>query len=278
VLHAPAALASSVGAYAPGRHDRRPELPAIDERLVVPESHTEMVGGVVYRTMGANPPHATQHARVARLFEDCLAAGYEVAVDMLTRASKKTDAAPDVSVFPEGPDPVTGARQLEEIAFEVLDTESLDHVTRKTRQLARRGVRRLFYLRVADRSVHEWQHASSEWLPLDAESEIRDRCFVVPIPVRAFVRRVLAHDTVARALVATGNPVIITAVNAARDEGVRDGRLEGVRTSLLRVAARRGLSLSDAQRERIAACTEIETLQTWIENAAVAESADDVFG
>ena len=36
--------------------------------------------------------------------------------------------------------------------------------------------------------------------------------------------------------------------------------------------------LSDAQRERIATCAEIETLQTWIENAAVAESADDVFG
>lgn len=181
----------------------------MDERLVEPESHTEIVGGVAYRTMGANPPHATQHARVARVFEDCLAPGYETAVDMLTRSSKKTDAAPDVSVFPEGPDPVTGGRQLEEIAFEVLDTESLDHVTNKTRRLAKRGVRRLFYLRVADHAVFEWQHTSGEWAVLDAESEIRDRCFIVPIPVRAFVRRVLAHDTVARALLATGNPVVM---------------------------------------------------------------------
>lgn len=42
------------------------DLPAVDARLVVPESHTEMVDGVVYQTMGANPPHATQHAQVAR--------------------------------------------------------------------------------------------------------------------------------------------------------------------------------------------------------------------
>ena len=41
VLHAPGALSSSVGAYAPGRHAPRPELTPIDERLVVPESHTE---------------------------------------------------------------------------------------------------------------------------------------------------------------------------------------------------------------------------------------------
>ena len=227
VLLAPGALSSSVGVYAPGRHDRRPELPAVDERLVAPEAHAEIVGGVVYQMMGANPPHATQHLQIARIFGDCLAPGYEAAVDMLTRATKKTDAAPDVSVFPEGPDPVTGARQLEEIAFEVLDTESLDHVTRKTRLLAKRGVRRLFYLHVADRSVHEWQHANGEWLPLDDDAEIRDRCFVVAMPVAALVDRLRADDTIARALVARRNPVIEAIRREERDEGHREGHREG---------------------------------------------------
>ena len=301
VLLAPGALSSSVGVYAPGRHDRRPELPAVDERLVAPEAHAEIVGGVVYQMMGANPPHATQHLQIARIFGDCLAPGYEAAVDMLTRATKKTDAAPDVSVFPEGPDVVTGGRKLEEIAFEVLDTETLDHVTRKTRRLARRGVRRIFALRVTDHAVFEWQHARREWEELAAESEIRDRCFVVPIPVRAFVRRVLAHETVARALLATGNPVIIAAVNAAREQGLRDGRTEGLRdgrteglrdghaeglrdgelkrarASVLLVLTARGMVPTDAQRERTESCTDLDTLTTWLERAVVAASPDGVF-
>ncbi len=58
-----------------------------------------------------------------------LASGYTVAVDMLTRADDDTDAAPDVSIFPSALDPSTGERQLEEIAFEVLDTERLSPTT-----------------------------------------------------------------------------------------------------------------------------------------------------
>ena len=228
--------------------------------------------------MGANPPHATQRFELASIFGECLAPGYKGAVDMLTRASKKTDAAPDVSVFPEVPAPVTGGRQLEEIAFEVLDNESLEHVTTKTRRLAKRGARRVFYLHVTDHTVFEWQHASGEWAALDAESEIRDRCFVVPIPVRAFVQRVLAHETVARALLATENPVIVQAVRDARTEGRRDGELQRARASVLRVFARRALFLTDAQRERVARCDDLATLEQSLDQAVDAASAEDVFG
>ena len=100
----------SHGAYALGQGQR---LLAVDDRLVAPESHAEIVDGRVYRTMGANPPHATQHAEVTHVFAGVLAQGFSVAVDMLTRADEESDAAPDVSIFPSAPDPTTGGRQIE---------------------------------------------------------------------------------------------------------------------------------------------------------------------
>ncbi len=212
MILAPGASGSG-SARAPGHGE---SLPAIDERLATPEGHDEVIDGVRYRTMGANPPHATQHVRVAHVFEGCLAPGYVAAVDMLTRSKKETDAAPDVSVFPEGTDPVTGGRRLEEIAFEVCDTEGDKHVTAKVRALAMRGVRRLFYIRVTDRAVHEWEHPSGSWARLADDAVIEDRCFRVPIPVGALVDRVLADDTVARALIAARNPVIEGAIEEGR--------------------------------------------------------------
>ncbi|MEZ4409175.1 MAG: Uma2 family endonuclease [Polyangiales bacterium] len=247
MILAPGASGSG-SARAPGRGE---SLPAVDERLATPEGHDEVVDGVRYRTMGANPPHATQHVRVAHVFEGCLAPGYVAAVDMLTRSKKETDAAPDVSVFPEGADPVTGGRRLEEIAFEVCDTEGDKHLTAKVRALAMRGVRRLFYIRVSDRAVHEWQRASGGWARLDDDAVIEDRCFRVPIPVRALVDRVLADNTVAKALIAAGNEVIVEAVREGREEGRREGREEG-RLALLALLAlqcsqKMGRSLTDEE-------------------------------
>ena len=224
-------------------------MPAVDDRLATPEGHDEVIDGVRYRTMGANPPHATQHVRVAHVFEGCLAPGYVAAVDMLTRSKKETDAAPDVSVFPEGADPVTGGRRLEEIAFEVCDTEGDKHVTAKVRALAMRGVRRLFYIRVSDRAVHEWEHPSGSWARLDDDAVIEDRCFRVPIPVAALVDQVLADDTVARALIAARNAVIVGAIEEGRAEGRREGREEGRIAMIERQCAQRlGRALTDDER------------------------------
>jgi Putative restriction endonuclease len=281
MLLAPGAATSSVPAYAPGRNAR---LPAVDERLVAPESHAEIVDGVVYETMGANPPHARQHTEVTHVFRGCLASGYEASVDMLTRADKKTDAAPDVSVYPSGTDPDTGGRLLEEIAFEVVDTESVEHVTKKTRKLAKRGVRRLFYVHVAQRAVFEWAHAEGEWKKLDDAAEIVDRCFSVPIPVRALVDRVLADDTVARALLAGGNRVLDAALRQQRAQGLRDGRAQGLQDGLakgrrdaLRMLAKvAGIALSSDDEARIDACNDVATLDRWIANGRSATTAAEL--
>jgi hypothetical protein len=142
-----------------------------------------------------------------------------MAVDMLTRADDDTDASPDVSIFPSALDPSTGGRQFEEIAFEALDTERLARTTGKVETFAARGVRRFFAVRIANRAVNEWDHARHGWTELDAQSEIIDRCF--RLPVRALVDRVLADDTVAKALLACRNRVIERELAACDDRGRR---------------------------------------------------------
>ena len=194
-----------------------------DDGLEVALHLAEIVDGVVYRTMGANPPHATQHAGVTHVFVGVLADGYAVAVDLLTRADEDSDAAPDVSIFPSAPDEKTGGRQLEEIAFEVLDTERLAHATDKVEKFAKRGVRRLFAVKVASRRVYEWDHAHHDWTELDAAGEIVDRCFRVPLPVAALLDRMLANDTVARALLAARNRVIEGAIAEREARGEARG-------------------------------------------------------
>ncbi|MFO0645054.1 MAG: Uma2 family endonuclease [Polyangiales bacterium] len=266
--------ASTHGAYAPANNAR---LPAVDERLVAPEAHAEILDGRVYRTMGANPPHATQHFDAAALFAGVLAEGYRGAVDMLTRADDDSDAAPDVSVFPSALDPRTGGRQLEEIAFEVLDTERLAHTTDKIEKFAKRGVRRLFAVKVASRKVYEWDHAHHDWTELDADAEITDRCFRVPLPVAALVDRVLADDTVAKALLASRNRVIERELAAREARGEARGEARAVAASILRVLARRAVSVDDQTRARVLDCDDRETLDAWLDRAVTATAARDLF-
>jgi Putative restriction endonuclease len=270
MVFAPGASTSSVPARAPGRDER---LPAVDDRLVAPEAHAEIVDGRVYRTMGANPPHATRHFEAAHVFAGVLAEGYAGAVDMLTRADEDSDAAPDVSIFPSAPDPKTGGRAIEEIAFEVLDTERLAHATDKVEKFAKRGVRRLFAVKVASRKVYEWDHAHHDWTELDADAEITDRCFRVPLPVAALLDRVLADDTVARALLASKNRVLETALHARETRGGLSAR----RLALRSVLAARGVTLAEGVAAHIEGCEDAATLDAWIARAATATAADDVF-
>lgn len=247
-LLAPGASASYAPARAPGRGE---SLPGVDDRLIAPEADAQVFDGVVIETMGAHPPHATRHFEVAHVFGGCLAAGYEGAVDMLTRIDRKNDLAPDVSVFPTERD-AGGGRKLEEISFEVCDSEDEAHVTAKARKFSARGVRRVFRVRVDTRSVAEWSPSKDGWEPLGEGAEIRDRCFVVPLPVRALVDRVLADDTVAKALVARRHPVIEAVRSEGREEGRRAGRDEGLR-AVNQFVRRLGRPLDDAELERLLA-------------------------
>jgi len=249
----------------------------VDDHLVEPETHTEMIDGVTCETPSATEAQAAHHVRAAHVLTACVSAGYKTAIALLTRADWNTDVAPDVSVFPSARDPKTGGRQLEELAFAVYDREREAYTTRKAAKLATRGVRRLFAVDVEAHGLHEWQHTTAAWRPLDVTAEIIDRCLRVPIPTRAFFDREAADDTVARAFLAAGNRVIERALaERERQSGLR-GRWHALAAAVLRVLERRGVALDDRARARVLACDDRDQLDAWLDRAVIAATAADVF-
>jgi hypothetical protein len=60
------------------------------------------------------------------------------------------------------------------------------------------------------------------------------------------------------------------------DRGIREGELKGKRETLLRQLARAGITLTEADRARIEACTDAATLDRWLDNVIGAKTATDV--
>src|SRR5690606_7803672 len=164
------------------------ELPAVDERLVAPESGYEIIDGRVVAVPPAREPHAERHAKLGALLEAAVVDDYNVAIDMLTRTSQYSDIAPDASVYPIARDPSTGGRQLEELAFEIASTQSLTDAGRKAQLLTQRGVRRVFALDLDHGRVLEWSRETSTWEILPDSGTIEDRVFATPIPVVALIK------------------------------------------------------------------------------------------
>lgn len=194
------------------------ELPAVDERLVAPESGYEIIDGRVVAVPPAREPHAERHAKLGALLEAAVVDDYNVAIDMLTRTSQYSDIAPDASVYPIARDPSTGGRQLEELAFEIASTQSLTDAGRKAQLLTQRGVRRVFALDLDHGRVLEWSRETSTWEILPDSGTIEDRVFATPIPVAALIKAAKVDDAVARALLAKQNPVLVTAIAEGRTE------------------------------------------------------------
>jgi hypothetical protein len=59
-------------------------------------------------------------------------------------------------------------------------------------------------------------------------------------------------------------------------KGMRGGKLEGKRDTLLRLLARAGIVLSESERARVQACTDMATLDRWIDNVLGATTAIEV--
>ena len=62
------------------------------------------------------------------------------------------------------------------------------------------------------------------------------------------------------------------------DTGIEKGRLTATRASLRRVLARRQLTPSTDDDSRIDACTDLSTLERWLDRAITAVSVSDVLG
>ena len=239
-------------------------LPAIDDRLVQPETRYEILDGELVYVSPADPPDAARHVQLAALIEAHTGHAFEAAADKLMRTSKVDDIAPDVSVYPAAPDPHTGRRQLEHLAFEIASTQSLGHAGRKARKLADRGVRRVFAIDVEQSRALEWSAELGTWRELDPAGHIEDPALAVPLPIDAIIHAAKADDAVARALIAKGNPVLKAHLAEATAEGILRGKAEAV----LEVLTARGLAIGEAQRLRIVVERDPAQLDRWLASAA----------
>ncbi|MFJ8541581.1 hypothetical protein ACIRFH_06070 [Streptomyces sp. NPDC093586] len=60
-------------------------------------------------------------------------------------------------------------------------------------------------------------------------------------------------------------------------EGKAEGEARGEAKGVLRVLEVRGLSITDAVRERITTCTDLDRLNDWLDRAGTVERAEDLF-
>jgi hypothetical protein len=265
------------GAGSPRRLPGRGSFPRIDDHLVEPEvTRDEIVGGRRVVASPANPPHATQQTRLDYVLQAHVAPGYQAATDLLTRHDEESDFASDTCFFKDGVDPATGARYLEEIVFEVVSEQNERLVTEKAQRMHRRGVRRIFALWVKTRKVCEWSPESDRWRLLEAGTQIEDPCLVRPLTVAALLDLPKADSAVVEALAAKGSPAILERDAAAKAEGLLEGKADGLAESILTVLEARGIPASEAQREEILGCRDLDLLDRWLLRAALASSAGEL--
>ena len=60
-------------------------------------------------------------------------------------------------------------------------------------------------------------------------------------------------------------------------EGKAEGEAKGEAKGILRVLEVRGLPISEAVRERITACTDLDRLNEWLDRAGTVARAEDLF-
>lgn len=259
----------------------RASFPRVDDHLVEAEvTRDEIIGGRRVVAMPAHPPHANQQTELDYVLRVRVAPGYRAAADLLTRVDEESDFASDTCVYKDGIDPATGARYLEEIAFEIISEQNEGDVTEKAARMRRRGVRRVFAIRVKKRQVCEWSPESRSWRPLAPGTQIEDPCLVAPLAVDALLDAAAADQAVIEALLAKGDPTLQKLAATARSEGEArgraEGRAEGVAESVLDVLAARGVAVSETQRQEILRCEDHDQLRLWLRRAALVSSAAEI--
>jgi hypothetical protein len=195
-------------------------MPRLDEHLVPGETREEIVRGQRILAAPAREPHADPHARLDYLISGAAASGYVTSSDLLTRAGPDSEFASDTCVRRKGIDPATGTRYLEELAFEVVHTQTLRDITTRAEDLTTRGVRRLIAVFVKKREVAEWSADTKSWVPLPLDSTLADPVLARPVAVRAVFDAGLADNEVVESLAAKGNPRLAQIVSTRAIEAV----------------------------------------------------------
>jgi hypothetical protein len=91
---------------------------------------------------------------------------------------------------------------------------------------------------------------------------------VAPLRVAALLDAAAADDAVVEALAAKGNPALQKLEAAAEARGTA--------RAILGVLEARGIPMSEAQRQEILGCQDLDRLGRWLRRAALASSAGEV--
>lgn len=249
-LLAPPTSGSSSALRLPGESEST-AWPRVDDHLVTPETREELVRGRKMVAVPANPPHGKQHFALDYVLGAHISDGYQGATELLTRVGPDSNFATDTCIFRKGIDPSTGARWLEELAFEIVAEQSMRDITERAEDLSARGVRRLIAIFVKKGEVCEWLPSKGQWRVLGLDSELTDPTLRRPLKVRALLDAAEADNAVVEALKAKGNPRLAELEAASRREGRRKGREAGLRRSIDLVCARLEIPLSDEQRAQL---------------------------
>ena len=211
--------------------------PYVDERLVEPETREEILHGHLVQAIPANPEHGDEHTELDFLARGYAAPGHTVSTDLLTRTSLRSDFATDTCIRRSGIDPRTGSRYLEELAFEVVHTQSRAHMVQRAHDLAACGVRRVLAVVVQTQEVCEWHHVQGRLVPLDLDGAIEDRTLVRPLPIQALFDAAVADAAVIDAMHAKGNPRLTALIDEGETRGLAQGRVEAIEVAckLLRI-------------------------------------------
>jgi hypothetical protein len=227
VYFAPSGVGSSA-VQLPGMQQQ----PRLDEHLVEGETREEMLRGERIYAAPAREPHAERHFELDYVIRAHVNEGYIGASDMLTRAGPKSEFATDTAVRKRGIDPETGTRYLEELAFEVVSTQSMREMIMRAEDLSTRGVRRLLAIFVARNEVCEWSVAEHRFVTLSLDDTLVDPTLARPIPIRALLDAAQADDAVVDALDSKGNRRLRAIKTREHDRGLERGLTKGLEQGL----------------------------------------------
>ncbi len=196
--------------------------------------------------------------------------GRTPSTELLTRSEADSDFATDVCVRRAGEDPQTHQRYLEELSFEVANTQTLADLQHRAKKLIARGVRRLFAVMVEEGEVREWTR--SGWRVRALRGEIRDRAFEKPLRIRAILNAAEADRLVAEALWAKREPFLMEMADKERAEG----RAEGLAEAILLAFKRHGLTVPPQERQFLQTCHDADLLIRWLNDVLVFDTATKV--
>ncbi|WP_231864299.1 hypothetical protein [Sorangium cellulosum] len=125
---------------------------------------------------------------------------------------------------------------------------------------------------VAPRRDVEWVISMLEYLPMSQYTrEDLLRRFARSDDPEIEARR----QWILQALLAESPEVKEQLIEKGIEQGIEKGQLTAARAALRKVLARRGLALSALHEAQIDACSELATLDRWLDQAVMATSADD---